>query len=248
MPTQIHFTTVYHTARKSLGLTVIEYCIADMIYHLSNKPGSNATGWCFASREYFSSELGIGVATVYRSISKLLELGLIIKHESNGMLRTTALWYNEVISAEPTYQNDSQPIKMIDDTYQNDSPTYQNDSPKPIKMIDYNNIDNNKYNNTDIDTPTPHKKYSNVHDITQTDYEEISTMYNVPIVFVASKHDDLINWHEMKPKKNRYENYRRGLMDWVKRDALKLKEGRWQNDKKRGIDATEILRGMGSGS
>jgi len=45
----------------------------------------------------------------------------------------------------------------------------------------------------------------------------------VPVSFVKSKLDDLINWHEKNPQKNHYKNYLSALRAWVKRDSLKIK-------------------------
>lgn len=65
-------------------------------------------------------------------------------------------------------------------------------------------------------------KYSQIENILEEDILEIADKYKVPDTFVQSKLDDLINWHEKKPHKNYYSNYKRALMDWVKRDALKI--------------------------
>lgn len=66
------------------------------------------------------------------------------------------------------------------------------------------------------------KKYSKIGDLTQKDFQEISEQYRVPMDFVMSKFEDLENWHLMRPAKNHYANYRRALIDWIKRDARKI--------------------------
>ena len=38
---KITYTTILHSARENLGITTNEYCVADIIYHLSNNPKSN---------------------------------------------------------------------------------------------------------------------------------------------------------------------------------------------------------------
>ena len=75
-------------------------------------------------------------------------------------------------------------------------------------------------------TPIPNiiPKYSKIEDCKEEDFETIATKYNVPVSFVKFKYDDMINWHEMKPQKNRYSNYYRALCDWVKKDSLKIKQ------------------------
>lgn len=66
-------------------------------------------------------------------------------------------------------------------------------------------------------------KYNNINNILEEDIEKISEKYQVPVSFVKSKLDDMINWHEKNPQKNHYKNYLSALRDWVKRDSLKIK-------------------------
>lgn len=66
-------------------------------------------------------------------------------------------------------------------------------------------------------------KYGDLTLLTDDNFQEISNKYQVPISFVRSKYDDLVNWHEKNPQKNYYKNYLSGLRDWVKRDSLKIK-------------------------
>lgn len=100
--------------------------------------------------------------------------------------------------------------------------------------IDKNRIDKNIVKKENI------KKEKTLTSINQDDFQQIAEKYNVPIAFVISKFDDLSNWHEKDPRKNHYANYYRALMDWVKRDALKIAERGAQNVSKRGIDARNI--------
>lgn len=80
------------------------------------------------------------------------------------------------------------------------------------------------------------KTYSKLTDLTETDFQEIADKYKVPLAFVISKHEDLENWHHMKPQKNRYANYKRALIDWVKRDALKIINTAKGDPSKRAVD------------
>lgn len=73
---------------------------------------------------------------------------------------------------------------------------------------------NNNYNNN----------YNNIENLKEEDFQNIAEKYQVPISFVMSKLDDLINWHEKNPQKNHYKNYLSALRDWVKRDMLKIKQ------------------------
>lgn len=75
-------------------------------------------------------------------------------------------------------------------------------------------------------TPIPisKSKYSKIEDIKEEDFEDIAEKYKVPVSFVKSKLDDLINWHDKNPQKNYYKNYLSALRDWVKRDGIKIKQ------------------------
>jgi len=94
---------------------------------------------------------------------------------------------------------------------------------------EYRVSDNNDSVSSKSDTTINHKseiinnKYNNIEDLKEEDFENISEKYQVPVSFVKSKLDDLINWHEKNPQKNHYKNYLSALRDWVKRDSLKIK-------------------------
>lgn len=66
-------------------------------------------------------------------------------------------------------------------------------------------------------------KYNCLLSITDTDILEISEKYKVPEAFVRSKLEDVDNWENEKPGRMRGRNWRLTLMNWVKRDSLKIK-------------------------
>jgi hypothetical protein len=68
-----------------------------MIYHLANNPTNPVQGWCFAGRERLGKYIGITRQAVYGIIDKLIEKGLVLKHETSHYLKTTELWYNRVV-------------------------------------------------------------------------------------------------------------------------------------------------------
>jgi hypothetical protein len=83
-------------------------------------------------------------------------------------------------------------------------------------------VSNNQYPITNNQQPVT--KYSKIEDLKEEDFEDIAEKYQVPVSFVKSKYDDLINWHEKNPQKNYYKNYLSALRDWVKRDGIKIKQ------------------------
>lgn len=68
------------------------------------------------------------------------------------------------------------------------------------------------------------KKFSKIEDIQNEDITLIAEKYSVPESFVRSKLDDLANWLGEKPTRGRGRNLRMTLMNWVKRDALSIRE------------------------
>jgi len=97
MDDQINYTTINHTARKKLGLTILEYCLGDLIYNLSSNPKSVFPGWCYASKPKMAKMIESSEREVFRMINVLLEKKLIEKNPDTKYLRTTELWYDTVI-------------------------------------------------------------------------------------------------------------------------------------------------------
>lgn len=76
--------------------------------------------------------------------------------------------------------------------------------------------------------PINHKQdinniYNCFGSITEKEIIEISQKYKVPESFVLSKLDDIDNWEDEKPGRMKGRNWKRTLMNWVKRDALQIK-------------------------
>src|ERR1035437_3295933 len=94
---QITYTLILHQIRKELKLTLMEYCVADSIYHLSNNPKSQVKGWCYASKETMSKMLGSTRKTIFETIKKLIEKGFVEKDEETKHIRTTSKWYENVV-------------------------------------------------------------------------------------------------------------------------------------------------------
>jgi len=65
-------------------------------------------------------------------------------------------------------------------------------------------------------------EFSTFESLTDLILEEISSKYKVPLSFVKSKLDDMKLWHEQNPRRNNKQNWKATLMNWVKRDALKI--------------------------
>lgn len=138
----INYTIVNNEARKTLDLSIPEYCIADIIHNLATNP-SNKENWCYAKKEDLADFIGISRATTFRAIKKLLDLGLLEKNPNiNNLLRATPKWYDTVMIKRPS-QNETPSLKM--------RPTpSQNETVGVSKRDSYYYKDNNKDINNDI--------------------------------------------------------------------------------------------------
>lgn len=103
---QLRYTLILHEARKKLGLNMLEYSVADLIYHLSNNPNSKIPGWCYASKRSMAEIIGISERSVYYNLNKLLKHGLIEKDKNTDYLKASKRWYENVVivrSAKSSY-------------------------------------------------------------------------------------------------------------------------------------------------
>jgi len=67
------------------------------------------------------------------------------------------------------------------------------------------------------------------HSLTENDLEVIAQDYHVPLPFVKSKYDDLLNYCASKGKS--YKDYKATLRNWVKADAFKIKQDQYGKSK-----------------
>ena len=118
----LQYTIVNHQARKKLGLTMIEYCIIDSIYNLSNNPVYK--GWCRASLIYLAKFMGCDEKTVRRTKIKGINQDLLkIPGDKEGVqdnrITTTQLWYDTVILDKTRTKCPGDPDKMSKETPNN---------------------------------------------------------------------------------------------------------------------------------
>lgn len=91
----LKFTHVYHAFRKENKLTLNEYVICDMVYHLSVNPDAKVKGWCFMSRDTMADEIGVSKQSVINLLNKMIDHGFLEKDEVTRFVKTTKKW-NEV--------------------------------------------------------------------------------------------------------------------------------------------------------
>lgn len=85
------FTTIIHEWRKSLGITVLEYCVADKYDRLSR---NREHPFCTMPQEYIAEDLSVSREFINRTLKKLEAIGLVERGEGrNGGWRTTPAWF-----------------------------------------------------------------------------------------------------------------------------------------------------------
>lgn len=77
-----------------------------------------------------------------------------------------------------------------------------------------------------------------IDSVTPDEIERIASDYKVPIPFVQLELEKMSNYLGATGKK--YKDYSKALRNWVLRDAQKQVEGRNYDERKRGIDASQI--------
>ena len=143
------YTTILHQARQKLNLSLNEYCIADTIYHLQNNPSSKVKGWCYASKKTIGGYIGLTEQSAHSIINSLMERGIIEKDEETRHLRTTNIWYENVILLRLNSRNLSDTKETLVPHSRKFSPTLKNLESNTKETLDNNNsinIDNNKDN------------------------------------------------------------------------------------------------------
>jgi hypothetical protein len=91
-------TTIDQEIRKSIGLDMNEYAIADYIYYKCTNPNGKVKGWCYASRQKIADEFGFKKQTIIRIIDRLIEKEFVQKHPITKHLKTTKKWFRKVAS------------------------------------------------------------------------------------------------------------------------------------------------------
>jgi DNA-binding transcriptional regulator GbsR (MarR family) len=186
---------------------------------------SDKTQQCFPSLKLIAEEHGISTKTVQRAIKKLREYNIIhyekTRSSDGKWLRNTYFLLDKSVWKPTGHES---PLEKPQDISDQTTGHY-----RPIKDTHKKetHIINNIYN---------HQK--SLKDITEEDLIKISENYKVPLSFVKSKLDDLINYCESTGR--RYKNYLAALRNFVKKDAIKIIEKERFRIKKGGfIDASE---------
>jgi len=89
------YNTIQHDIRNNAGLSMLDYCILEMIYNLSNSGKEMYSTWCNAAKPKFI-HLASG-RTIVNRFNALEAKGWIeFKDEKRFLKRTTEKYYNDV--------------------------------------------------------------------------------------------------------------------------------------------------------
>ena len=86
------YTTIQHEFRKTHALSLNEYALCDMIYHLSTKPSSSVPGWCYMTKHSMGLELGVTKQAILNMLDRLIHKGFLFKNEETKYLKTLQKW------------------------------------------------------------------------------------------------------------------------------------------------------------
>lgn len=109
----MRYTTIIHEVRVELGITMMDYCVADCIYHYANNPKNPVPGWCFASKQHIADELGFTKSWVVKTIDFLEQKGLVERSDNGRLVKTTERWYKLAIFSEKRVGVQNTPVVPI---------------------------------------------------------------------------------------------------------------------------------------
>ena len=89
-----------------------------------------------------------------------------------------------------------------------------------------------------ITKETIQKKYISIYELNDIHFREIAEKYGVPISFVRSKYEDMINWHESTGKKRK--DWVATLRGFVKKGIIERLDNAKKTNYKTAIDASGL--------
>jgi transcription initiation factor IIE alpha subunit len=171
------YTTIIHSVRKELGLSLTEYVVCDTIDRLSNRKNNL---WCTLTNKEIAEDLGHDERTIRRAIDKLKTIGLV--EVSRNKKRTTAAWYGLFQADKMSTSDDSNRTKCPIET--------DKMSAEPDKMSALYN--NNIYKQSD-DTE---EQFTLPQNLGSVPTKRLSTLYAKILRFKMGS-DPIINWGKL---------------------------------------------------
>lgn len=187
---------------------------------------------CIASNALLARLLGASVSGVSHALTNLARKGyikVILDPETNARLEIIpTITLSKPPTLEPTRDHINPATPLARSSYPPSSNELHNNNNEEKDLIISKEI--NK------ESKIRRASYSSIHDITDTDLQDISDSYQVPITFVKLQLEKLTNYCASKGK--RYKNYKAALRNFVVGDMQRQAERRMPDANKAGIDAS----------
>lgn len=161
------YNTIHHDIRNKVGLSLIDYCLLESIYKLSNSSKSTYQSWCNASKSSFSylaSKRTIGTRFEHLEAKGWIEF----YDHKRYLKRTTKKYYNEVWlyieGVKKLPREETSPVKELHLTGEEVAPLLVKKLHLTGEEVAPNNtIDNNKDNTIDSESKkNTHTKEENL--------------------------------------------------------------------------------------
>lgn len=200
----------------------------------------------FPSARLMSEELDVSTHTIFKGIKNLQEWNVVkvkntYRKDGGKSSNIYILLDKSAWKPKPTPYisgNDIPHISVEDIPYRQEQSTPISDSDKKDTQYKETHIKEKELNKSKS-LSLPLGEYPSLTSLGEAEFQQIAEDYQVPIAFVRSKYDDLINYVPNRTRKP-YRNYMVALRSFVKQDAIKIGKEEHNHVSKRGIDARHI--------
>lgn len=107
------FVTLDFDTRKELGVSMMEYALAERIYFLAFNKGNQFPGWCYASKQTLADELGYSRSGILKAINTLEDKNYIHKN-AQGWISPTQKYHD--IVHKVSNKHGVQGVHLVDTT------------------------------------------------------------------------------------------------------------------------------------
>jgi hypothetical protein len=167
-----------------------------------------------------ANQTGLSVQNVRTSLNKLKSTHEITSKTTNKYTYITINNFNDYQETTNKLTNNQQTTNKQLTT------TEERKKDKNIKESIKENKKSNKL------------RFPKEDELTQADFEEVAKKYGVPISFVLNEWDSVVNYCYSKNKK--YADFKRTLMNFVKKDAIERLDNAKKTNYKTAIDASGL--------
>ena len=167
-----------------------------------------------------ANQTGLSVQNVRTSLNKLKSTNEITSKTNNKYTYITINNFNDYQETTNKLTNNQQTTNKQLTT------TEERKKDKNIKESIKENKKSNKL------------RFPKEDELSQADFEEVAKKYGVPISFVLNEWDSVVNYCYSKNKK--YADFKRTLMNFVKKDAIERLDNAKKTNYKTAIDASGL--------